>query len=202
MLWQRCGFYPLGELLIRNFKSSIFGSSSDVSSGTIPALWKEAEEGRSTREILHSTYSFIGGCVLAKQRWHAIGGSVEANFFTWMIAQRFNRSRNYRSWTFLYQTSSYTWVCINKCRMVSNVNMSVILPIALGGLVTLALYKTCTLHFSKAYPQLFHFIRNRAFNCNDYQQSRWIWHRSIPCVVMLGFKAISQRIHSKTWRHL
>ena len=41
-------------------------------------------------------------------------------------------------------------------------DMSVILPIALGGLVTLALFKTCTLHLQKSYPQLFHLFSDRA----------------------------------------
>ena len=57
-------------------------------------------------------------------------------------------------------------------------DMSVILPITLGGLVTLALFSKLVHYiFKKAYPQIIplHFRNRACINCNDHpNQLRWI----------------------------
>ncbi|MCP9467182.1 MAG: DUF368 domain-containing protein, partial [Candidatus Granulicatella sp. P6S_S16_bin.50.1] len=146
--------------LLGNFETIILWFFIGCIVGTIPALWKEAgKEGRSTREILILLASFIGGCVLLYLGEHAIGGSVEANFFTWMIAGGLIAlgiivpglsPSNFIVYMGMYKQMSDGF---------KTLDMSVILPIALGGLVTLALFSKLVHYiFKKAYPQLFHFI--------------------------------------------
>lgn len=179
--------------LLGNFETIILWFFIGCIVGTIPALWKEAgKEGRSTREILILLASFIGGCVLLYLGEHAIGGSVEANFFTWMIAGGLIAlgiivpglsPSNFIVYMGMYKQMSDGF---------KTLDMSVILPIALGGLVTLALFSKLVHYiFKKAYPQLFHFIFGIVLASTvmiiptNYAGFDIVQY--LACVVMLGF---------------
>ena len=146
--------------LLGNFETIILWFFIGCIVGTIPALCLKVRQARrSTRDILILIASFAGGCLLLYLGENAIGGSVEANFFTWMIAGGLISlgiivpglsPSNFIVYMGMYKQMSDGF---------KTLDMSVILPIALGGLVTLALFSKLVHYiFRKAYPQLFHFI--------------------------------------------
>ena len=165
--------------LLGNFETIILWFFIGCIVGTIPALWKEAgKEGRSTRDIIILLASFIGGCVLLYLGENAIGGSVEANFFTWMIAGGLIAlgiivpglsPSNFIVYMGMYKQMSDGFKNIrherdssNRIRWTCNIS---------------ALLKTCTLHFQESLPTIIplHFRNRACFNCNDHPNKlRWI----------------------------
>ena len=122
--------------LLGNFETIILWFFIGCIVGTIPALWKEAgKEGRTPREIIILIASFIGGTILLYLGNTAIEGSVEANFFTWMIAGGLIAlgiivpglsPSNFIVYMGMYKQMSDGF---------KTLDMSVILPIALGIIV-------------------------------------------------------------------
>ena len=179
--------------LLGNFETIILWFFIGCIVGTIPALWKEAgKEGRTPREIIILIASFIGGTILLYLGNTAIEGSIEANFFTWMIAGGLIAlgiivpglsPSNFIVYMGMYKQMSDGF---------KTLDMSVILPIALGGLVTLALFSKMVHYiFKKAYPQLFHFIFGIVLASTvmivptNYAGFDIVQY--LACVVMLGF---------------
>lgn len=132
--------------------------------GTVPALWKEAgKKGRSTREIIILIISFTLGFLFL---WKGSGlfSHVEQNFFTWIIAGGLIglgmivpglSPSNFLVYMGMYKAMSDG---------IKDLNFSVIIPIGIGGIITvLGLSKVMDYIFSKAYPQLFHFILGIVF---------------------------------------
>ena len=132
--------------------------------GTVPALWKEAgKKGRSTREIIILTVSFVLGFLFL---WKGSGlfSHVDQNFFTWIIAGGLIglgmivpglSPSNFLVYMGMYKAMSDG---------IKDLNFSVIIPIGIGGIITvLGLSKVMDYIFSKAYPQLFHFILGIVF---------------------------------------
>ncbi|WP_122646755.1 DUF368 domain-containing protein [Enterococcus mediterraneensis] len=132
--------------------------------GTVPALWKEAgKKGRSTREIVILIVSFVLGFLFL---WKGSGlfSHVDQNFFTWMIAGGLIglgmivpglSPSNFLVYMGMYKAMSDG---------IKELNFGVIIPIGIGGIVTvLGLSKVMDYIFSKAYPQLFHFILGVVF---------------------------------------
>lgn len=132
--------------------------------GTVPALWKEAgKKGRSTREIVILIVSFFLGFLFL---WKGSGlfSHVDQNFFTWMIAGGLIglgmivpglSPSNFLVYMGMYKAMSDG---------IKELNFGVIIPIGIGGIVTvLGLSKVMDYIFSKAYPQLFHFILGVVF---------------------------------------
>ena len=132
--------------------------------GTVPALWKEAgKKGRSTREIIILIVSFVLGFLFL---WKGSGlfSHVDQNFFTWMIAGGLIglgmivpglSPSNFLVYMGMYKAMSDG---------IKELNFGVIIPIGIGGIVTvLGLSKVMDYIFSKAYPQLFHFILGVVF---------------------------------------
>ena len=146
--------------LLGNFETIILWFFIGCIVGTIPALWKEAgKEGRSTREIIILIASFIGGCVLLYLGENAIGGSVEANFFTWMIAGGLIAlgiivpglsPSNFILYMGLYEKMATGF---------KQLDLGVLIPIGLGGLATIILLsKLIERIFRSHYSVFFHFI--------------------------------------------
>ncbi|WP_303753514.1 DUF368 domain-containing protein [Enterococcus sp. S86.2] len=132
--------------------------------GTVPALWQEAgKKGRSTREIIILAVSFVLGFLFL---WKGSGlfSHVDQNFFTWVIAGGLIglgmivpglSPSNFLVYMGMYKAMSDG---------IKDLNFSVIIPIGIGGIVTvLGLSKVMDYIFSKAYPQLFHFILGIVF---------------------------------------
>lgn len=132
--------------------------------GTVPALWKEAgKKGRSTRDLIILALSFIAGLLFL---WKGSGmfSHVDQNFWTWMIAGALIAlgiivpglsPSNFLVYMGMYKAMADGF---------KTLNMGVIIPIGIGGLLTiLSLSKLMDYIFSKAYPQLFHFILGIVF---------------------------------------
>ena len=132
--------------------------------GTVPALWKEAgKKGRSKREIIILVVSFTLGFLFL---WKGSGlfSQVDQNFFTWIIAGGLIglgmivpglSPSNFLVYMGMYKAMSDG---------IKDLNLSVIIPIGIGGIITvLGLSKVMDYIFSKAYPQLFHFILGIVF---------------------------------------
>lgn len=132
--------------------------------GTVPALWQEAgKKGRSMREIIILAVSFVLGFLFL---WKGSGlfSHVDQNFFTWVIAGGLIglgmivpglSPSNFLVYMGMYKAMSDG---------IKDLNFNVIIPIGIGGIVTvLGLSKVMDYIFSKAYPQLFHFILGIVF---------------------------------------
>lgn len=132
--------------------------------GTVPALWKEAgKKGRNKREIIILVVSFTLGFLFL---WKGSGlfSQVDQNFFTWIIAGGLIglgmivpglSPSNFLVYMGMYKAMSDG---------IKDLNLSVIIPIGIGGIITvLGLSKVMDYIFSKAYPQLFHFILGIVF---------------------------------------
>lgn len=132
--------------------------------GTIPALWKEAgKKGRSNRDVLILVISFVVG-LLFLWKGSALFSHVDQNFFTWIIAGALIglgmivpglSPSNFLVYMGMYKAMSDG---------IKTLNFGIIIPIGIGGIVcVLGLSKVMDYIFSKAYPQLFHFIMGIVF---------------------------------------
>lgn len=132
--------------------------------GTIPALWKEAgKKGRSNRDVLILVISFVAG-LLFLWKGSALFSHVDQNFFTWIIAGALIglgmivpglSPSNFLVYMGMYKAMSDG---------IKTLNFGIIIPIGIGGIVcVLGLSKVMDYIFSKAYPQLFHFIMGIVF---------------------------------------
>jgi Predicted membrane protein len=132
--------------------------------GTVPALWKEAgKQGRSNRELIILAVSFLAG-FLFLWKGSSLFSEVPQNFWTWVIAGGLIglgmivpglSPSNFLVYMGMYKAMSDG---------IKELNFGVIIPIAIGGLVTvLGLSKVMDYIFSKAYAQLFHFILGIVF---------------------------------------
>lgn len=158
--------------------------------GTVPALWKEAgKKGRSKRDILILIVSFIVGIIFL---WKGAGLFTEVphNTWTWMIAGFLIAlgvivpglsPSNFLVYMGMYKAMADGF---------KSLDPSVIIPIGIGGVVTvLSLSKLMDYIFSKAYPQLFHFIMGVVFASTimiiptDYTGFGFLSYSA--CVVML-----------------
>lgn len=132
--------------------------------GTVPALWKEAgKKGRSNRDIIILIVSFIAAIIFL---WKGAGLFTEVphNTWTWMIAGFLIAlgvivpglsPSNFLVYMGMYKAMADGF---------KSLDLSVIIPIGIGGVVTvLTLSKVMDYIFSKAYPQLFHFIMGVVF---------------------------------------
>lgn len=158
--------------------------------GTVPALWKEVgKKGRSKRDILILIVSFIVGIIFL---WKGAGLFTEVphNTWTWMVAGFLIAlgvivpglsPSNFLVYMGMYKAMADGF---------KSLDLSVIIPIGIGGVVTvLSLSKLMDYIFSKAYPQLFHFIMGVVFASTimiiptDYTGFGFLSYSA--CVVML-----------------
>ena len=148
------------SFLLGNYETIILWFFVGCIVGTVPSLWRDAgKEGRTSREWLIFITSFIGGCAFIYWVNGAIGGAVEQNFVTWMIAGGLISlgtivpglsPSNFIVLMGMYQAMADGF---------KTLNLSVIVPIAIGMVITLALFSKIVHYiFKRAYPQLFHFI--------------------------------------------
>lgn len=132
--------------------------------GTVPSLWREAgKEGRTTREYLILVASFVLG-FLFLWKGSALFSNVDQNLFTWTIAGALIglgmivpglSPSNFLLYMGMYKAMSDG---------IKNMDLSVVVPIGIGGIVcVLGLSKVMDYIFSKAFPQMFHFILGIVF---------------------------------------
>lgn len=132
--------------------------------GTIPALWKEAgKKGRTKYDFPILLISFIGGSLFL-WKGAALFTEVPQNTWTWILAGALIAlgvivpglsPSNFLIYMGMYKAMSDG---------IKELNFSVILPIGIGGLLTvLSLSKVIDAIFQRAYSQLFHFIMGIVF---------------------------------------
>lgn len=132
--------------------------------GTVPALWNEAgKKGRSKREIIILTISFIAATIFL-WKGASLFTEVPQNTWTWMLAGFLIAlgviipglsPSNFLIYMGMYKAMADGF---------KTLDLSVIIPIGIGGVITvLSLSKVIDYIFSKAYPQLFHFIMGVVF---------------------------------------
>ncbi|MEK0398066.1 DUF368 domain-containing protein [Tetragenococcus halophilus] len=132
--------------------------------GTVPALWNEAgKKGRSKREIIILTISFIAATIFL-WKGASLFTEVPQNTWTWMLAGFLIALGvivpGLSPFNFLIYMGMYKAMADG----FKILDLSVIIPIGIGGIITaLSLSKVIDYIFSKAYPQLFHFIMGVVF---------------------------------------
>lgn len=128
--------------------------------GTLPALWKEAgEEGRSNRDLIIMVMSFALGIIILFFGASLFDGQVPANFWSWILSGALIAlgvlipglsPSNFILYMGLYQDMADGF---------KTMDLSVIIPIAIGGLLTiLGLAKLIEWIFQRYYAQFFHFV--------------------------------------------
>ena len=128
--------------------------------GSAPALWREAgKKGRTTQDYIVLVTSFILGFILLKFGQDIFGGKVEANFITWMISGAFIAlgmlipglsPSNFIVYMGLYEKMSDGF---------KSIDLGVIIPIAIGAVLTVVLLsKLVEWVFKRYYSLFFHFI--------------------------------------------
>lgn len=133
--------------------------------GTAPSLWAEAgKEGRSKADVWMMLAALVFGFVLLFFGQQLFQGQVPANFFTWLISGALIAlgmlvpglsPSNFIMYMGLYQAMSDGF---------KNLDMSVIIPIGIGGLLTVVLLsKFFAYIFQNYYAKFFHFILGVVF---------------------------------------
>lgn len=133
--------------------------------GTVPSLWKEAgKKGRNKVDSIIMGVTFVLALLFLLYGETLFDGQVEQNTWTWMMAGGLIglglivpglSPSNFLVYMGMYKAMSDG---------IKTVDFGVIIPIAIGGLVTvLALSKVMDYIFSIAYSKLFHFILGVVF---------------------------------------
>ncbi|MGX7108133.1 DUF368 domain-containing protein [Facklamia miroungae] len=128
--------------------------------GMLPSLWKEAgDKGRVQSDFVIMIFSFIMALALLIFGQDLFGGQVSANFFTWMIAGALIAlgvlipglsPSNFILYMGMYKLMSDGF---------KSLDLGVIIPIGVGGLLTiLLLSKLIESIFDAYYAKFFHFI--------------------------------------------
>lgn len=128
--------------------------------GTAPALWKEAGKlGRKQLDIIILVISFVAGIIILGLGSQLFNGQVAPSFFAWFISGSLIAlgilipglsPSNFIVYMGLYKAMADGF---------KTLDMSVIIPIGIGGLVTvLVLAKLIERIFENFYSYFFHFI--------------------------------------------
>ncbi|MCW6675054.1 DUF368 domain-containing protein [Aerococcaceae bacterium NML130460] len=128
--------------------------------GAAPALWQEAgKKGRTRQDIFVLIGSFVLGFILLEFGQQLFNGSVQPSFLAWIISGCFIAlgmlipglsPSNFILYMGLYDKMSDGF---------KSVDFSVILPIAIGGVLTILLFsKLVEWIFKHYYSLFFHFI--------------------------------------------
>lgn len=133
--------------------------------GTVPALWREAgKKGRTKSDFNIMGVTFVLSLLFLIYGQSLFSGQVSQNTFTWLIAGALIglgiivpglSPSNFLVYMGMYKAMSDG---------IKQVDLAVIIPIAIGGLVcVLSLSKVMNYIFSIAYAKLFHFILGVVF---------------------------------------
>ncbi|EFR30926.1 DUF368 domain-containing protein [Eremococcus coleocola] len=148
------------SFLLGNYETIILWFFIGAILGTAPALWEEAgKEGRNKSDVLLMVAAFIGGLAIIGLSTQQIQGAVPANFLTWTLCG-FLISLG----TLIPGLSPSNFIVIMGLYQAmadgfKTLNLSVVLPILLGMILTLALLsKVIKAIFVKHYTKFFHFV--------------------------------------------
>lgn len=160
--------------------------------GTAPSLWKEAgKEGRKQSDIWILVAALIGAFILLFFGQQLFQGQIQPSFFMWIISGGLIAlgmlvpglsPSNFIMYMGLYQHMSDGF---------KNLDMGVIIPIGIGGLLTVVLLsKFFAFIFKNYYATFFHFILGVVFastliivptNYAGFGPVQYIW-----CIVTLA----------------
>ena len=153
------------SFLLGEFETIILWFFVSCIVGTVPSLWKEAgKKGRNKVDTIIMGVTFVLALLFLLYGETLFDGQVEQNTWTWMMAGGLIglglivpglSPSNFLVYMGMYKAMSDG---------IKTVDFGVIVPIAIGGLVTvLALSKVMDYIFSIAYSKLFHFILGVVF---------------------------------------
>ncbi|MGX6962127.1 DUF368 domain-containing protein [Vagococcus xieshaowenii] len=152
------------SFLLGNYETIILWFFVGCIIGTTPALWKEAgKEGRNNNDLMILVITFILGALFLFFG-QGLFGTVDQNFFTWMIAGALIglgmivpglSPSNFLVYMGMYKAMSDG---------IKTMNLGILIPIAIGGLVcVLGLSKIMDAIFQRHFSKLFHFILGIVF---------------------------------------
>lgn len=148
------------SFLLGNFETIMLWFFVGCIVGTAPSLWKEAgKEGRSQKDMIILSVSFLLGLVLLFIGKQSFTGSVEPSFIAWFISGSLIALGilipGLSPSNFIVYMGLYTAMADG----FKSLDFSVIIPIGIGGLVTvLLLSKIIEKIFESSYSYFFHFI--------------------------------------------
>lgn len=177
--------------LLTNYETIIVWFFVGAIIGMLPALWKEAgQKGRNKKDISVMITSFIFGFIILFFGAQIFGGNLSPSFGAWILSGFLIAlgvlvpglsPSNFILYLGLYQAMAEGF---------SQLDLSVIIPIGIGGLLTvLLLSKIIERIFDQFYSEFFHFIFGIVAastimiiptNYSGFGLSEYIW-----CFVML-----------------
>lgn len=160
--------------------------------GTAPSLWKQAgKEGRNKKDYWIMSITFVLALLFLIYGKHLFSTSIPQNTWTWMLAGGLIAlgiivpglsPSNFLLYMGMYKAMS---------DHIKGLDFSVLIPIAIGGLLVLILLSKLFDHiFKVAYSQLFHFILGVVAASTimiiplDYQGFSFMGY--FMCAVLLG----------------
>lgn len=148
------------SFLLGNFETIILWFFVGCIVGTAPSLWKEAgKQGRSQKDYMILSVSFLLGLILLFLGKQSFSGAVDPSFIAWFISGALIALGvlvpGLSPSNFIVYMGLYTAMADG----FKSLDLSVIIPIGIGGLVTvLLLSKVIEAIFERYYSYFFHFI--------------------------------------------
>lgn len=178
------------SFLLGNYETIILWFFVGCIVGTVPALWREAgKSGRNKKNIVNMVVTFIVFSLFLSFGERLFTTAIEQNTWTWLLAGGLIglgmivpglSPSNFLIYLGMYKAMSDG---------IKNLNLSVIIPIAIGVVAcVLLLSKLVEFILERAYATLFHFILGVVFASTvmivpvDYQGLNWLG--ILACVVL------------------
>ena len=178
------------SFLLGNYETIILWFFVGCIVGTVPALWREAgKRGRNKKDIVNMVVTFIVFSLFLSFGERLFTTAIEQNTWTWLLAGGLIglgmivpglSPSNFLIYLGMYKAMSDG---------IKNLNLSVIIPIAIGVVAcVLLLSKLVEFILERAYATLFHFILGVVFASTvmivpvDYQGLNWLG--ILACVVL------------------
>ena len=128
--------------------------------GVLPYLWVQAgENGRKITHIIVLLLSFGLAVFLLRFIGNNLGGQIELNFFTWLMAGCLIALGMIVPGLSPSNLLLFLQIYSPMTRAISELDFSAIIPIGVGGLVTVMVFsRLMAFIFEKAYGLMFHLI--------------------------------------------
>ena len=128
--------------------------------GVLPFLWVQAgEKGRKLTHIIVLFWSFGFAIFFLRFIGNNLGGQIELNFFTWLMAGSLIALGMIIPGLSPSNLLLFLQIYSPMTKAISELDFTVIIPIGLGGLVTILMFsRLVAFIFKKAYGLMFHLI--------------------------------------------
>ena len=128
--------------------------------GTLPTLWRQAgREGRKARHVLALSIALAGAVFFLRYIETAVGEGLPLNIYTWAMAGALIALGMIAPGLSSSNILLFLQIYAPMTNGIANFDLSVIIPLGIGGLVTiLAFSRVIAVVFEKAYGLLFHSI--------------------------------------------